>query len=227
MGGKQGKVREVPVMRHSELQEFSKQALFSKDQIEHLYAHFYTISTSVTDDGVIDFQEFSSSLSLTDTAQCSSLFRLFDANRDGVINFREFLLCSSAFVPPTESDTEPDGRQLLASARKQEQIDQSFRLFDVRNDGKAHKTELKTLVSAALRTLNVKLAPAQVEEIVETSFRGVPQQTDADGPYIDKETYKSLLWRNPDSLRWLAVDLDKVEQGAKALKRPIRKKSKV
>ena len=214
------------MLRSSELQDFARQALFSEEQISDLYAHFYTISTSVTDDGVIDFQEFSSSLSLTDTAQCASLFRLFDANRDGVINFREFLLCSSAFVPPDVSDAEPDGRQLLASARRQEQIEQSFRLFDTKNDGKVHKNELKSLVAASLRTLNIRLAAAQIEEIVESSFTGLPVQQDPQGQYIDKDAYKGLIWRNPDSLRWLAVDLNKVAQGARALGQPARSSKK-
>lgn len=222
MGPKQAKPREVPAMRHSELQEFARQSLFTQEQIEDLYAHFYTISTSVTDDGVIDFQEFSSSLNPTDTVQCASLFSLFDANRDGVINFREFLLCSSAFAPHAANTSEPEGRHLLTSAKRQEQIELSFRLFDAKNDGKVHRHALKALVQASLRTLKINLRPGQVEDIVETTLQGVTMESDPTGPFLTKETYKGLLWRNPDTLRWLAVDLDKVRQGARAL-HPLRR----
>ena len=222
MGPKHATPRELPTLHPSELQAFSQQSLFTEQQTSHLYTHFYSISTSLTDDGVIDFQEFSSALSLTDNVQCESLFRLLDANRDGVINFREFLMGAGAFGPGVEQE----GRQLLAFARRHEQIELSFRLFDAGNEGKVYTRDMKKLVRASLGTLNIRLADAQIEEIVELTFSSLPSQLDPHGSYIDKEAYKGLIWRNPDSLRWLAVDLDQVAQGARALGQSVRSSKK-
>ena len=86
-------------MKISEIREFSTQTLFSTEKVEKLYSHFYTISASQTDDGVIDLEEFCDRLGLSTTSMVSArIFHLFDANHDGVINFREFLMGISTFI---------------------------------------------------------------------------------------------------------------------------------
>ena len=50
--------RRLPKLKNSEIREFSTQTLFSNEKVEKLYSHFYDISASQTDDGVIDLEEF-------------------------------------------------------------------------------------------------------------------------------------------------------------------------
>lgn len=220
MGSKPGKAKSVPRLRSSELQEFSKQTLFSNDKIEKLYTHFYTISTSQTDDGVIDFQEFCSVLSLTDNVMTTRLFHLFDANKDGVINFREFLLGISTFINSFSDDKDAEqvnGRYLISSAKLQEQIDMSFRLFDLRGNGKVYVADLKSVLAASLHSLKLPLTELQLQQVAENSFSGLPVQEDENGRFIDRDTYKRMLWRNQEALKWLSVDLERVALGARAL----------
>lgn len=225
MGSKPTRSRQVPKLKTSEIQEFSKQTLFSNDKIENLYTHFYTISTSKVDDGVIDFVEFCSALRLPSASYLSErVFQLFDANHDGVINFREFLLGISTFVVCYDTQVNSSESYLITATKTQEQIEVSFRLFDMQCNGKIYTDDFKKLLKSAVRdNISTTFTEAQFDHIVRTTFLEAEAGSDEKGSFIDKEGYKNLVLKNPDMLRWLSVDLERVAHGARMLLQTAKK----
>lgn len=224
MGSKPSK--SVPKLKNAEIQEFSKQTLFSNEKIETLYTHFYSISTSRIDDGVIDYAEFCNTLNISPTSYISQrVFALFDTNQDGVINFREFLLGISAFVV-TFSDA--NGRYLVSAHKLNEQVDLSFRLFDTKRTGKIYFADfLKLLKSAIQEHSALRITEEQLNQIAQHTFSTLDVKEDDLGDYVTKETYRQMLWKNQESLKWLSVDLERVAEGARLLlKRASRSKTR-
>ena len=100
--------------------EFSKVSTFTSEEINDLYLYFTSLSKSLHDDGVIDFDEFCFALALPKTSVfAQNLFKLFDANDDHVINFREFILAFATFLNETID----------------KQIKLSFKLYDPTDKG--------------------------------------------------------------------------------------------
>jgi Ca2+-binding EF-hand superfamily protein len=224
MGSSPSKV--VPALKTTEVQEFSKQTLISSDKIETLYAHYYNISTSLIDDGVIDFPEFCSTLQISSTSFISKrVFALFDTNDDGVINFREFLLGVSTFLAPF-NDSEPS-HNFIPISKVNEQIDISFRLFDTRRIGKVYFSDFSKLLTSAIKAQSsISLSDSQLEELAQLTFTTVPTSEDEHGLYVTKEVYRLLLLNKHSSLMWLSVDLERVAEGAKRLLKKRRTKSR-
>lgn len=71
--------------------------LVTQEEIAALYSHFQKISSSKSDDGLIDKDEFQAALGLKDRLFVDRIFTLFDENGDAQINFREFLCGLSVF----------------------------------------------------------------------------------------------------------------------------------
>jgi serine/threonine-protein phosphatase 2B regulatory subunit len=214
MGSKTSK--SLPKLKNAEIQEFSKQTLFSNEKIESLYTHFYSISTSRVDDGVIDYSEFCNTLNLSNTSYISErVFALFDTNHDGVINFREFLQGISTFVI-TFSDA--NGRYLVSAHKLNEQVNLSFRLFDTKRNARIYFADFVKLLKSAIEEHSALcISQNQLEEIAQSTFRSVEVSEDESGDYVTKETYRQLLWKNQQSLIWLSVDLERVAEGARRL----------
>lgn len=217
MGNKSNKEVSIPQLKNSEIHEYSKQTLFSREQIEKLYYHFYKISTSECDDGVIDFSEFC--LNLNHTGQTfinERIFNLFDANKDGVINFREFLLGLSTFVIPKE-DTRLEMTRPLSASRFKDQIEVSFRMLDMQRSGKIYIKDLKKLISSALHDNHAfKLTEDQIDEMLTRTFNETDTEEDESGLFICKQAYKNMVLANPGMLKWLSVDIDKAMMGSKS-----------
>lgn len=89
MGG--GNTKQKKLTQY-ELNEFTNQTNLTYQQVENLHTFYKNISASEKDDGVIDMQEFSNSLYLTNQEFSEQVFNVFDLNKDKVINFREFIL---------------------------------------------------------------------------------------------------------------------------------------
>jgi len=81
----------------TDLKKLIDETHFSSDEISKLYEQFKSISSSQEDDGVIDKSEFQQALGLKDSLFVDRMFSLFDDNKDGNINFEEFVRGLSVF----------------------------------------------------------------------------------------------------------------------------------
>ncbi|CAN0840944.1 Calcineurin B-like protein 4 [Linum grandiflorum] len=127
----------------------------SEDQVEALFELFRKLSSSLLDDGLISKEEFQLGLfgnSRKQTLLANRLFQLFDAKRDGAIDFHEFVTALSVFHP---------------KAAQAEKVTFSFQLYDISETGFIQRKEVKELVLALLDESDMILTDDMVEAIVD------------------------------------------------------------
>ena len=101
--GNKSTIEENSSLLPNELQDFSNITNFSDEALIKLHNHYKRISSLQTDDGVIDYAEFSEIIS-RDNNMTKKIFNAIDINKDGVINFREFIKYLSVFTNGSEED---------------------------------------------------------------------------------------------------------------------------
>lgn len=214
MGSSPSSSNKVPKLRQCELIEFSRQTLFSPEEVEMLYKRFYEISKSEVDDGVIDFSEFCQNTRLPNSQILADrTFRLFDANGDRVINFREFLIGLSTFVVKNQETprTAQETSKSVVATKYRDQIEASFRMLNPKEDDKIYMNDLKELLSSAVAENEYfKLNPDQVLQIIESLFRNDICLEDENGKYIDKDLYKRMIINDNRIVKWLGIDMERV-----------------
>ena len=103
-------------LKDSELMEFSKISSFNYQEINQLYNFYHAYSMTKVDDGVIDYEEFLIASHLKDSQIAKNIFKLFDTNEDGGINFREFIIGFANFWNDTKEKTILNSFKLLDSS---------------------------------------------------------------------------------------------------------------
>ncbi|OMJ72190.1 hypothetical protein SteCoe_29424 [Stentor coeruleus] len=210
MGNRQ--IQEAPKLRRSELEEFSKQSLLLPTVIERLYVHFYRISRSKTEDGVIDLSEFCLTIKKSETSVISErIFHMFDSNSDGVINFREFITGISAFSDNQDLLVKENIR--MATIRMKEKIDLSMRIFDLKNANKIYERDLIKILSSLMQERNfLKLSKKQIKKVVKNTLSLEKAQEDENGKYWDQQSYSQMVMKTPQIFKWLSVDLENIKR---------------
>jgi len=184
-------------LKRKELEELHKRTHFTIEQIQDLYRHFKSISSSVSDDGVIDKKEFQQALGLQDSLFVDRMFKLFDCNDDGGINFTEFICGLSVFCP---------------SGTTEEKLRFSFDIYDFDHDGHISKRELHMMLEASLVENHMSLSEEQIGALVEATFK----EADADGDgLIDCEEYRKMVQKHPSMIKNMTIsDLGTTSVGA-------------
>lgn len=159
---------------------------FTVSEVESLYELFNKLSTSVIKDALIHKEELQLALfqnSKKNNLFLDRMFDLFDINRNGHIEFEEFVRSLAVFHPKT-----PDA--VKASY--------AFKLYDLRQTGYIERLELKEMVLALLSESELNLSEDIVEMIVDKTFAEV----DAKGEgRIDEEEWKDYVTKNPLMLK--------------------------
>ena len=78
------------MLKDTELNEFKNLTSFSNEIVIKLHNHYKHFSSVQIDDGVIDYSEFCALISRQNELT-KRIFNSIDINKDGVINFREFI----------------------------------------------------------------------------------------------------------------------------------------
>jgi Ca2+-binding EF-hand superfamily protein len=178
-------------MKSSEITEFQNMTSFSPEVLIKLYDHYKHFSALQTDDGVIDYDEFCVLLNRNNKIITRRIFDTIDTNKDGCINFREFVKFISCFINGTLD----------------EQINLSFKLFSNQEKKIIEKETMYSIIKdivIAEDSLRNFFTNDVVEIIIESTF----QQCDS----FDFEKYQELCRKNPEILSWLKVDLDKIKK---------------
>src|SRR5690606_24602572 len=126
-----------------------------------------------------------------------------------VINFREFLL----------------GISMLVEENIDTQIRVTYRIFDSENSGIKADFMVEVLTSALELLDNICIPRQVVQDLVKRTFENLnkEQPDKADRNTIDYQQYKKMIKQNPQILKWLYVDLQRVKQSAKLLKKNPKK----
>lgn len=195
MGTSESKKLKETTLKLPELNEFHLITSFSNEILLKLHEHYRHFSAVHSDDGLIDFDEFCTLINKNDKNLTKRIFNAIDTNKDGQINFREFVKFISCFLTGTLED----------------QISISFKLFQNEKTKLIEKNiilELLKDVIKAENSLNGFLTDELIEVIVNETFKTL---TD-DGLTMDFDLYKNMVNKNNDILNWLKVDLDKIKK---------------
>ncbi len=179
-------------LKKKHVKELMLQTHFGSDEIEALYAHFRSIASSVTDDGVIDRNEFRKAMGLSQSLFVDRLFQLFDENNNGLINFPEFLTGLSI---------------LCIRGTLEEKMSFSFRIYDFDNDHKISNEELTSMLKTSLSENGLSLTPAQIEQIIRGTFKEADKNGDG---FIDFDEYKRIVDKQPSILSSMTLDFRRI-----------------
>ncbi len=204
-------VQQIELKEH-ELQEYAKISSFTHSELNNLFKYYTHFSASITDDGVIDYGEFCDALSMPDSLVTQRVFMLFDTNRDGVINFREFVIGLTYYLYETT----------------EQQIRFSFKLFDINGTGYCTKQDLKDVLKSymgVMCTLGLMKDKAAgevlAEQMVEETFAGLKSAAPGKLSY---DEYKKMHLHKLFATRWLALDMEKLNTGVKLLAEKVAKR---
>jgi len=151
------------VLTDDDLNYLASHTALSREEVDEKYEHFLERHP----DGKITKKEFRTMMQVcypsTDTDKLEKhIFRMYDANGDGFIDFREFMLVL----------------YVLSSGSPEENLKQIFRIFDINNDGDISQKEMVRIVKALFHLLSQEDNPQHDSEatIAKMAF----QEMDAD-----------------------------------------------
>jgi len=183
--------KQQPLLRKRDLTELVQHTHFTEEEVKKLYTRFQKISASIQSDGVIDIAEFQQALGLKNSAFAERIFRVFDINKDEVINFREFVCGLSVFCSKGTID---------------EKLQLSFRLYDRDEDGYIDKAELMSMLRAIMfDNMLFHLSDDHIRALVDSTF----SEADVNGDgKISFEEYRVLVNKHPTILKNLTLELE-------------------
>jgi len=139
----------------------------------------YAIIASSSKGGRIGIEEFAEYLKLPVSDVLRQLFALFDRNRDGSIDFREYVIGLAVLCNP---------------ANTEDIIQVAFKLFDVDEDGYITEEEFTTILQAALGVPDLD---------VSGLFKEIAQ-----GDSVSYEEFKSFALKHPEYAKIFTTYLD-------------------
>jgi Ca2+-binding EF-hand superfamily protein len=166
------------------LAELQAKTTFTMDELKAMYANFKRIATTNNDDGLIDKMEFRTMMvdSQLDGQQnmvfYDALFRMFDRDGSGGIDFTEFVLALALYYGKMpQQNTEERSRFF-------------FSIYDVDGDGAISKADISKVLADSLTANHVILDDAHIQVLVEDTFKRYPS---ASSGKIDFATFKAIM----------------------------------
>lgn len=235
MGKRQSKLNDSNSLSllPNEIQDFQNISNFSDEVLIKLHDHYKRISSLQTDDGVIDYGEFSEIIN-KDNNMTKRIFNAIDINRDGVINFREFVKYLSCFINGTYDEKVNLSYKLFMDAKnkciyKDQMI---ILLLDIVNvdDNKfiekfITKEDIEMIVANTFLEIN-KMFKEKDQKNKDDNLvlsKSKSNKSDNSNNYyseidysknsdtIDFRGYKLMIEKNPQIIEWLVVDVEKIK----------------
>ena len=168
MGSKNGK----PVLREEDISAFQETCGWSTEDIQKYFDNFLKDHPS----GKIKPKEFKKIMKdvlpkKNAKAMQEHVFRVYDSNNDGVIDFEEFMTVY----------------HMACQGSPEEILTRLFRIFDVNGDGKISEKEMKKLVKSMYGLLKEEDSKVAAEKfLVETAFKECDGDNDG---YVTAEEF--------------------------------------
>ncbi|XP_019421881.1 PREDICTED: calcineurin B-like protein 1 [Lupinus angustifolius] len=175
---------------HEDPVVLASQTAFTVSEVEALFELFKSISSSVTDDGLISKEEFQLAIFQNRKKEnifTNRIFDLFDVKKKGVVDFDDFVRSLNVFHP---------------NARLEDKVDFSFKLYDLCNTGFIERQEVKQMLIALLCETEMKLADEMIETILDKTF--VDADLNQDGK-IDIVEWQNFVSKNPSILKIMTL----------------------
>lgn len=134
---------------------------FSKEELAAMFNNFKKLSATRKSDGVIDKQEFRIMMNASATmnsAFLDALFKLFDRDNSGTIDFGEFVLALAIYQNKARAIPEEDKSRVF------------FKLYDIDGDGEISQKDLSIILAACFSATHMTVAPDDIDALVKTTF---------------------------------------------------------
>ncbi len=184
-----------------ELYEYTKVSNFTQDEIRELYIYYQHFSSKQLDDGMISYSEFCEALGLKDSVVTQRIFKIFDENQDGAINFREFLVGLNRFLYETA----------------EQKIKMTYRIFDINQKGYCTKATMAEVLRGYFSIyphISGVLPKEVVEQIIEQSLKDLDTEDPQEVSYKD---YAKWYYKHTAVSRWMAADIESLKRGVARL----------
>jgi Ca2+-binding EF-hand superfamily protein len=165
------------VLTEEDIDFIAKNTAMDRSKVEAQYQNFL----SQHPDGRISKKSFHEMMKEcypgTDTEKLERhIFRMYDTNDDGHIDFREFMIVL----------------YIMSSGSPEENLQQIFRVFDINNDGAISLKELKRIVKDLFHLINEKDADQASQDVLATTaFTEMDENND--GQVSEEEFIKACM----------------------------------
>merc|ERR1712001_765980 len=149
-----GCVHATTILTNEDFEFIAKNTALTKVQVEKQYQNFLKKHP----DGQISRKSFHAMMKEcypgTDTEKLERhIFRMYDTNKDGHIDFREFMIVL----------------YIMSSGTPQDNLKQIFKVFDINNDGFISLKELQRIVKDLFHLINEENADEASQELLAQS----------------------------------------------------------
>jgi len=167
-----------PVLSQEDLDFIANHTAITRDEVDQQYENFLTRHP----DGKITKRDFRNMMQAcypgTDTAKLEShIFRMYDSNGDGHIDFREFMIVL----------------YIMSNGTPEENLKQIFRVFDINNDGTVSQKELQRIVKDLFHLFkkDENTDKLNKDNLAEEAFKEMDANTD--GKITQEEFIRACL----------------------------------
>lgn len=133
---------------------------FTSEEITNMYVNFKKLSASVKDDNLIDAQEFREMMACQGgSVFIDGLFRMFDRDNSGGIDFVEFVTSLAIYQNKARSVPDTEKQRLF------------FKIYDADGDGEISQGDLKKMLNSCFASNFMEVADTDIDELVNATFQ--------------------------------------------------------